>query len=139
MEGPNTATAAIIKYGGSSYYVDGNCTAQVMIGMGSGNSWQVVGSAMDTGESISLNYLFEGSIVGGVLVADPIAGGNYTLTGIGPGYTEADINTQTISANLTGTGSVNPPTGIIGHFTITHDGGATIVTGGFGADLGGMP
>jgi len=126
--------AAIINRAGISYFVNGSCSVLVNIGTSTANNWSINGSATDG--TAFLGCMIRGSITGGgILQPDVIGSADYNLSGVGASYNGLDINTQSVNANLTGTGSINPPTGIIGHFNITHDGGATTVQGGFGSNL----
>lgn len=132
-------SAAIIKHDGSSYFVQGSCNVSVEIGSGSLNNWEIdtLGIPATDGLGTSLGYRITGTITAaGVLQPSGIGSTDYLLTVGGVNFGGIEINTQTVNANLTGAGAANPPTGIIGHFHITHDGGATIVHGGFGSDFG---
>ena len=124
-------SAAIITHGGQNTYVSGSCTLNVSIGNAAG-SWSAQ-SALN-GSGASLNYNITGTIdASGVLHGSIVGTTDYLLTIGGSNYTTPE--TQTIHANLTGAGAINPPTGIFGNFTFTHDGGATTVRGGFGSNL----
>jgi hypothetical protein len=132
------SSAAIITHNGVTYYVSGQCNVSVNIGTSTANNWmiQTLGSPATDGLGTSLGYNITGIITAaGALQPNGIGSVDYSLTVGGTTYDGLDIDTQTIDANLTGVGTTTFPSGIIGHFNITHDGGATTVLGGFGSDL----